>query len=170
MTYPPITHKRPSVTSNGQSPYGSSMYGSPASASTGSYQVSPVEAPLSAGLYHQRALPTNFPPSFVPNAHQVMSHGGVPAWQQQHHHHFPPSSIPPYAQNQDRYICQQCSKAFSRPSSLKIHSHSHTGEKPFKCGHPNCGKAFSVRSNMKRHEKGCHGDSGSLPGLSPGSM
>jgi uncharacterized Zn-finger protein len=55
-----------------------------------------------------------------------------------------------------------CNKAFSRPSSLRIHSHSHTGEKPFQCPHKGCGKAFSVRSNMKRHERGCHG--GSSPG------
>ncbi|KAK9334705.1 hypothetical protein V1521DRAFT_374509, partial [Lipomyces starkeyi] len=56
----------------------------------------------------------------------------------------------------DRYVCQVCTRAFSRPSSLRIHSHSHTGEKPFVCGHQGCGKAFSVRSNMKRHERGCH--------------
>ncbi|ODQ76614.1 hypothetical protein LIPSTDRAFT_46862, partial [Lipomyces starkeyi NRRL Y-11557] len=54
------------------------------------------------------------------------------------------------------YVCQVCTRAFSRPSSLRIHSHSHTGEKPFVCGHQGCGKAFSVRSNMKRHERGCH--------------
>ncbi|KAK9241163.1 hypothetical protein V1525DRAFT_392312 [Lipomyces kononenkoae] len=56
----------------------------------------------------------------------------------------------------DRYACPMCSRAFSRPSSLRIHTHSHTGEKPFVCGHHGCGKAFSVRSNMKRHERGCH--------------
>ncbi|OJJ43073.1 hypothetical protein ASPZODRAFT_136621 [Penicilliopsis zonata CBS 506.65] len=78
----------------------------------------------------------------------------TPAWQ--HHHYFPPSNTAPYQQNHDRYICRTCHKAFSRPSSLRIHSHSHTGEKPFRCTHAGCGKAFSVRSNMKRHERGCH--------------
>jgi len=73
-----------------------------------------------------------------------------------HHHHTAPSSHAAFPQSQDRYICQTCNKAFSRPSSLRIHSHSHTGEKPFKCPHHGCGKAFSVRSNMKRHERGCH--------------
>ncbi|KAJ6174093.1 hypothetical protein N7485_006905 [Penicillium canescens] len=69
---------------------------------------------------------------------------------------LPPPTAAPFQQNHDRYICRTCHKAFSRPSSLRIHSHSHTGEKPFRCTHAGCGKAFSVRSNMKRHERGCH--------------
>ncbi|KAI5305991.1 hypothetical protein KEM56_002614 [Ascosphaera pollenicola] len=56
-------------------------------------------------------------------------------WQQQHHHYFPSSTgAAPYSHNHD----------------------SHTGEKPYRCPHTGCGKAFSVRSNMKRHERGCH--------------
>ncbi|KAK9367699.1 hypothetical protein V1509DRAFT_135041 [Lipomyces kononenkoae] len=62
----------------------------------------------------------------------------------------------PSTSGPDRYACPVCSRTFSRPSSLRIHTHSHTGEKPFICGHQGCGKAFSVRSNMKRHERGCH--------------
>ncbi|KAK9472592.1 uncharacterized protein V1510DRAFT_417172 [Dipodascopsis tothii] len=67
-----------------------------------------------------------------------------------------PAKAKPPAPQQDRYVCPVCARAFSRPSSLRIHSHSHTGEKPFVCSHFACGKAFSVRSNMKRHERGCH--------------
>lgn len=78
-------------------------------------------------------------------------------WQpNMHHHYLTPSAASTFTQSPDRYICQRCNKAFSRPSSLRIHTHSHTGEKPFKCPHAGCGKAFSVRSNMKRHERGCH--------------
>lgn len=51
----------------------------------------------------------------------------------------------------DRYVCQYCMKAFSRPSSLRIHIYSHTGEKPFACPEPDCGRKFSVQSNMRRH-------------------
>ncbi|KAK9468407.1 hypothetical protein V1512DRAFT_204021 [Lipomyces arxii] len=55
------------------------------------------------------------------------------------------NSLSPPSNGVDRYVCQVCSRAFSRPSSLRIHCHSHTGEKPFVCGHDGCGKAFSVR-------------------------
>jgi uncharacterized Zn-finger protein len=85
-----------------------------------------------------------------------VSHPSAQSNPWQHHHYISPSSQAAFPQSQDRYICQTCNKAFSRPSSLRIHSHSHTGEKPFKCPHHGCGKAFSVRSNMKRHERGCH--------------
>ncbi|KAF9197461.1 hypothetical protein BGZ49_002078, partial [Haplosporangium sp. Z 27] len=50
-----------------------------------------------------------------------------------------------------RYQCQYCQKRFSRPSSLRIHTYSHTGERPFKCSEEGCGRQFSVQSNMRRH-------------------
>ncbi|UNI13750.1 hypothetical protein JDV02_000465 [Purpureocillium takamizusanense] len=108
--------------------------------------------PQISNLYYQQTLPQSFPPLSVPVV--LAPSSGASPWQ--HHHYLTPSHGVPYPQSQDRYICQTCNKAFSRPSSLRIHSHSHTGEKPFKCPHTGCGKAFSVRSNMKRHEKGCH--------------
>lgn len=118
------------------------------------YQAAqPVQAlPQVHGLFYQRPLPQSFPPPMA--APISMPVNGANPWQ--HHHYLNPSHGPTYPQSQDRYICQTCNKAFSRPSSLRIHCHSHTGEKPFKCPHAGCGKAFSVRSNMKRHERGCH--------------
>ncbi|KAJ5180086.1 hypothetical protein N7492_003296 [Penicillium capsulatum] len=150
-------------------------YASPAP-SVSSY-ASPVDAPQpQQPLYYARppaaafqpATPVPAPPmpqaqpqpqqqqqqQQQPSASPSLISPVTPAWQ--HHHYFPPSSAAPYQQNHDRYICRTCHKAFSRPSSLRIHSHSHTGEKPFRCTHAGCGKAFSVRSNMKRHERGCH--------------
>lgn len=53
--------------------------------------------------------------------------------------------------DQNRYLCPFCSKRFSRPSSLRIHTYSHTGEKPFVCTEEGCGRRFSVQSNMRRH-------------------
>lgn len=50
-----------------------------------------------------------------------------------------------------RYLCPYCNKGFSRPSSLRIHTYSHTGEKPYVCTEDGCGRRFSVQSNMRRH-------------------
>lgn len=105
------------------------------------------------GIYYQRPLPQTYPPP-VSMTMAAPAPTGASPWQ--HHHYLNPSGAAAFPQSQDRYICATCNKAFSRPSSLRIHSHSHTGEKPFKCPHSGCGKAFSVRSNMKRHERGCH--------------
>ncbi|KAL1856271.1 hypothetical protein Daus18300_010844 [Diaporthe australafricana] len=136
-----------------QSAFAASSYmGPPAMASYyPAMQPTPPPQAQVSGLYFQRPLPHAFPP--MPLSVAMPSSGSNP-WQ--HHHYISPSSAASFPQSQDRYICQTCNKAFSRPSSLRIHSHSHTGEKPFKCPHAGCGKAFSVRSNMKRHERGCH--------------
>jgi len=55
--------------------------------------------------------------------------------------------------NSTSYECPYCGKLFSRPSSLKIHSNSHTGVKPFTCPVQDCGRSFSVLSNMRRHAR-----------------
>ncbi|CDS06635.1 hypothetical protein LRAMOSA09163 [Lichtheimia ramosa] len=51
----------------------------------------------------------------------------------------------------EKYKCPYCQKGFSRPSSLRIHIYSHTGEKPFDCPEPGCGRRFNVQSNLRRH-------------------
>ncbi|KAL1924082.1 uncharacterized protein VTP21DRAFT_7117 [Calcarisporiella thermophila] len=58
---------------------------------------------------------------------------------------------PPSHGSQNRYQCPYCPKRFSRPSSLKIHTYSHTGERPFVCSVEGCGRSFSVQSNLRRH-------------------
>ncbi|ORX58300.1 hypothetical protein DM01DRAFT_1283722 [Hesseltinella vesiculosa] len=51
------------------------------------------------------------------------------------------------------YKCPTCQKQFNRPSALQTHSYTHTGEKPFECAHPGCGRRFSVISNLRRHRR-----------------
>ncbi|PMD61253.1 uncharacterized protein K444DRAFT_526945 [Hyaloscypha bicolor E] len=55
------------------------------------------------------------------------------------------------AGNQKKHRCRVCEKRFVRPSALQIHIYSHTSEKPFKCEVEDCGKYFSVVSNLRRH-------------------
>ena len=151
---PVMQHRMPVQTSYPQQSFAGSPYMT--QPTLASYyppmQPTPPPQPQISGLYYQRPLPQQFPP--MPVSVGLAPSSGPNPWQ--HHHYISPQSAASFPQSQDRYICQTCNKAFSRPSSLRIHSHSHTGEKPFKCPHPGCGKAFSVRSNMKRHERGCH--------------
>ena len=160
----------------GQSRYPNSPYPESPSANS-SYSYTSPAGPQQQTMYNQRPLPSTFPPGDQSgNSNVSESNGASPIDpstpnQWQHHHYISPSTSAQFpGQAQDRYVCQVCNKAFSRPSSLRIHSHSHTGEKPFLCPHKGCGKAFSVRSNMKRHERGCHGGNDSNGGNSPGSQ
>ncbi|KAJ7072097.1 hypothetical protein C8F01DRAFT_229149 [Mycena amicta] len=72
---------------------------------------------------------------------------------------FQSSGMPGYAppdasmSSTAKYECSYCGKGFSRPSSLRIHLNSHTGEKPFVCPVDGCGRSFSVLSNMRRHAR-----------------
>ncbi|KAL2278776.1 hypothetical protein FJTKL_14224 [Diaporthe vaccinii] len=65
---------------------------------------------------------------------------------------------------QKKHKCKVCDKRFTRPSSLQTHMYSHTGEKPFKCEVENCGRHFSVVSNLRRHRKVHKGDARSDAG------
>lgn len=159
---PPMSAmKRSARPQTSMSPYSASSYApspyasSPGAASVASF-YSPETHSYPMGMYSQRPLPSTFQPQ-MPLPLPTPSGNGSNPWQ--HHHYISTSSQSAFPQSQDRYICSTCNKAFSRPSSLRIHSHSHTGEKPYKCPQPGCGKAFSVRSNMKRHERGCHASS-----------
>lgn len=67
---------------------------------------------------------------------------------------------------QKKHKCKVCDKRFTRPSSLQTHMYSHTGEKPFSCDVPGCGRHFSVVSNLRRHKKVHKGEGASVSSLS----
>ncbi|KAK4685549.1 hypothetical protein P7C73_g4598, partial [Tremellales sp. Uapishka_1] len=52
-----------------------------------------------------------------------------------------------------KHVCPVCDKRFNRPSSLSTHMSVHTGARPFQCRHQDCGRKFSVSSNLRRHQR-----------------
>lgn len=50
-----------------------------------------------------------------------------------------------------KYICQYCGRACAKPSVLKKHIRSHTGERPYPC--EPCGFSFKTKSNLYKHRK-----------------
>ncbi|KTF87335.1 hypothetical protein cypCar_00025142 [Cyprinus carpio] len=49
------------------------------------------------------------------------------------------------------FSCQLCEKAFNSLEKLKVHSYSHTGERPYHCTHTDCTKAFVSKYKLLRH-------------------
>lgn len=157
--YPPVNHHHPCCNPPNSNTTGGRVHRRTMSAS--------IEMP--AHPYHQQE--SNYHPLCFPYYH----HQPQPQPQQQQQQPrrtrahttsgYPPTMLfqpqqPIYEQQETikkdhqpyhRYHCHHCRKSFSRPSSLRIHIYSHTGEKPFKCHHQGCGRSFSVHSNMRRH-------------------
>ncbi|XP_059375840.1 transcription factor HIVEP2-like isoform X1 [Carassius carassius] len=50
-----------------------------------------------------------------------------------------------------KYVCQFCGRACAKPSVLKKHIRSHTGERPYPC--IPCGFSFKTKSNLYKHRK-----------------
>lgn len=50
-----------------------------------------------------------------------------------------------------KYLCPYCNRACAKPSVLKKHIRSHTGERPYPC--IPCGFSFKTKSNLYKHRK-----------------
>ena len=49
--------------------------------------------------------------------------------------------------------CDDCGRVFTRHRSLQVHKRTHSGEKPFVCDFPSCGKAFVQKGQLKTHQR-----------------
>ncbi|KAJ3983460.1 hypothetical protein F5890DRAFT_193639 [Lentinula detonsa] len=71
-------------------------------------------------------------------------------------HQWPEQNQETLSRGKLNYVCEYCGKAFLRPSALKTHVISHTGDQDFACTEDGCSRRFGVRSNMLRHVRLVH--------------
>ncbi|KAK5654844.1 hypothetical protein OQA88_6880 [Cercophora sp. LCS_1] len=51
------------------------------------------------------------------------------------------------------FPCDMCDMKFNQKTHLDIHRRKHTGDKPYICKLPGCGRGFSQLGNLKTHER-----------------
>ncbi|KAJ7901790.1 hypothetical protein B0H14DRAFT_3422486 [Mycena olivaceomarginata] len=127
-------------------------------------RVSPESDPgrdalSSASSYSSSSSPydtrmSSMPPYRPSSAPHLGAYRSTPGY----HQSAPPNPFyaPRPPSSAARHQCSYCNKRFNRPSGLKIHLTTHTGDKPFVCPEESCGRSFSVRSNMRRHVRIVH--------------
>ncbi|CAG0880398.1 unnamed protein product [Cyprideis torosa] len=52
--------------------------------------------------------------------------------------------------------CDLCEKVFSKGRNLKQHMFLHTGQRPFPCDEPGCGKSYTNIQHLRRHQQTNH--------------
>ncbi|XP_029348981.1 transcription factor HIVEP2 [Echeneis naucrates] len=79
----------------------------------------------------------------LPEVQQQCSHSGMDQLSE--------SKVEQKPQKPGKYVCDYCGRACAKPSVLKKHIRSHTGERPYPC--VPCGFSFKTKSNLYKHRK-----------------
>lgn len=104
------------------------------------------------GVYEPQGVIPGYPNMAPPTVGSAPVMGGSEVMIQPNSHLINPLQTKSQTKTQ-KHVCKICGRRFTRPSSLKTHTYTHTGEKPFRCDVESCGRYFSVVSNLRRHKK-----------------
>ncbi|KAF7664818.1 hypothetical protein LDENG_00164050 [Lucifuga dentata] len=98
-----------------------------------------AQSPSSCALASHRKSPCS------PEVHQQCSHSGMDQLSET------VCKVEQKQQKPGKYVCDYCGRACAKPSVLKKHIRSHTGERPYPC--VPCGFSFKTKSNLYKHRK-----------------
>lgn len=98
-----------------------------------------AQSPGSCGPASHRKSPSS------PEAQQQCSHSGMDQLSET------VCKVEQKPQKPGKYVCDYCGRACAKPSVLKKHIRSHTGERPYPC--VPCGFSFKTKSNLYKHRK-----------------
>lgn len=56
-------------------------------------------------------------------------------------------------QDPKNFTCPKCNRVLATKQSLKEHTYTHSGKKPFRCSEIGCGKTFRQSSQLCNHRK-----------------
>lgn len=108
----------------------------------------PTGRPKATGhlaLVHPSGSASNMKSATSPEVQQQCTHAGMDQ----------PSEtmckVEQKPQKPGKYVCDYCGRACAKPSVLKKHIRSHTGERPYPC--IPCGFSFKTKSNLYKHRK-----------------
>ncbi|XP_062874607.1 zinc finger and BTB domain-containing protein 49 [Trichomycterus rosablanca] len=128
----------------------------PVSTHTPEPQEEPVEEPVEEPQDEPQEEPQEEPveapveePVEVPEKDPELSAASTATTAEKEQTHPKPTDRSKVTEQRNKYCCEVCGKIFKHPSNLKLHTRSHTGERPFQC--TICRKSFSQAGNLQTH-------------------
>ncbi|CAE6475379.1 unnamed protein product [Rhizoctonia solani] len=118
-------------------------------AETNGSQTHPSAVPDTSQVNAGNEVPNDFQNSATPASHVTAPEPSVRASTSSDS-----TQILQHGQDKKKHRCNLCGKTFHKKYQLGDHMNRHRGQpKAYSCDSPGCGKLFTNRANMRRHQK-----------------